>query len=140
MAHPSAALPKALYIIDAAATDVYATPTVQLPDGETSGRKEVKTKFIAVTCTVAGTLKVKGGSIFKYVDVSDSTSDFSSYRDGATGAAYASNAAMDALGDGFFQALETVEIDLPMIAGQTVYGNFDSLKSDGTFTGFAYVG
>ena len=47
---------------------------------------------------------------------------------------------MNSDGDGFFQTVSDTEVDLPMIAGQTIYGRFDSLKSDGTFTGFAYAG
>ena len=47
---------------------------------------------------------------------------------------------MNSAGDGFFETLSTSEVDLVMIAGQTIYGRFDSVKSDGTFTGFAYAG
>ena len=47
---------------------------------------------------------------------------------------------MNAAGDAFYESISSQDTDLTMIAGQTIYGRFDSLKSDGTFTGFAYAG
>jgi hypothetical protein len=43
-------------------------------------------------------------------------------------------------GDGFYESIPAEARAIPMIAGQTIYGRFDSIMSDGTFTGFAYAG
>jgi len=119
-------LPTNIYAISATTTDVSATP--------------VRGKFFAITCSVAGTVKVKGADIFQYVDVTDSSGVHTGFIDQGTGAAFADDATMNSAGDGFFETLSTSEVDLVMIAGQTIYGRFDSVKSDGTFTGFAYAG
>jgi hypothetical protein len=89
---------------------------------------------------VAGTVKVKGGGVYEYVDVTDATDTFQNYIDPNTGVAFANDAAMNTRDDGFYQRIDSVETDIAMIAGQTVYGRFASVKSDGTFTGFAYAG
>jgi hypothetical protein len=117
--------PKNIYVISATTTDVAATP--------------VNGKFSAITCSVGGTVKVTGGGIFQYVDVSDATDVHTNFIDDDTGLVYAADSAMNTDGDGFFETVNTVEVDLVMIAGQTIYGKFDSVKSDGTFTGFAYT-
>lgn len=127
MAHPSETLPKNTYLISATTTDVSAGP-------------KNADHFFAVTCTVAGTVKVKGGGVYEYVDVTDATDTFQNYIDPDTGAAFADDATMNTAGDGFYQRIGSVETDIAMIAGQTVYGRFASVKSDGTFTGFAYAG
>lgn len=119
-------LPDNVYIISATTTDVSAVP--------------IRGKFFAITCSVAGTVKVKGAGVFEYVDVSDATNVHQNYIDADTGEAYSADSAMNSDGDGFFQKIDTSETDIVMIAGQTIYGRFDSLKSDGTFTGFAYAG
>ena len=125
-------LPANIYVIAADVTDTDASSNpVAHP---------IKGTFFSITCTVAGTVKVTGGGVYKYVDVDDSTSVHQNVVDPDTGKAFASNAAMDAHGDGFFESLSTVEVDMPMIAGQTIYGRFDFVRSDGTFTGFAYAG
>ena len=100
----------------------------------------VRGKFFAITCSVAGTVKVKGADIFQYVDVTDATDVHTNFIDQSDGEVFGSDSDMNSAGDGFFETLSTVEVDLVMIAGQTIYGRFDSVKSDGTFTGFAYAG
>lgn len=125
MAHPSSALPTNTYLISATTIDVSAGP-------------KNADHFFAITCTVAGTVKVKGGGVYEYVDVGDATNVFQNYIDPDTGEAFADNASMTP--DGFYQRIDSVETDIAMIAGQTVYGRFASVKSDGTFTGFAYAG
>lgn len=127
MAHPSSALPTNTYLISATTTDVSAGP-------------KNADHFFAITCTVAGTVKVKGGGVYEYVDVTDATDTFQNYIDPNTGVAFANDAAMNTRDDGFYQRIDSVETDIVMIAGQTVYGRFASVKSDGTFTGFAYAG
>ena len=119
MSHPSNSLAKNTYLISATTTDVSATPK--------------QGKFFSIACTVGGTVKVKGGGVY------ESTDTFLNYIDPNTGAAFADDAAMNTRGDGFYERIGTVETDIVMTAGQTVYGRFDSLKSDGTFTGFAYT-
>jgi|TARA_R100001509_G_scaffold90490_1_gene51999 uncharacterized protein (UPF0264 family) len=124
MPHPTNSSPTTTYLISATTTDVSAAPK--------------NGYFSSIVCSVAGTVKVKGGGVYEYVDISDATDTFQNYIDPDTGVAFANDAAMNSAGDGFYQRISTVETDIVMIAGQTVYGRFDSLKSDGTFTGFAY--
>ena len=125
-------LPSNIYVIDAAVTDTDADSNpVAHP---------IQGKFFAINCTIAGTVKVTGGSIFQYVDIDDSSSVHQNFIDADTGEAYSADSAMNTDGDGFFETISTGEVNIPMIAGQTIYGRFDSLKSDGTFTGFAYAG
>ena len=121
----SSPFPKSTYLISANTTDVNATPK--------------HGSFSAVTCTVAGTVKVRGGGVYEYVDVSDASDVHTSFIDPTTGVVFADDAAMNTRGDGFYQKINSVDTDIAMIAGQTVYGRFDSVKSDGTFTGFAYT-
>ena len=120
-------LPSNIYLVSTTTTDVSAAPK--------------NGKFFSITCTAAGTVKVRGGAIREYVDIDNaSSSDVVKYIDPNTGAAYVNQAA--ATGDpvGFYQRVATEESHFPMIAGQTIYGKFDSVKSDGAFTGFAYAG
>jgi len=130
MAHPSEALPKRIYVIDATATDLQATPK--------SG------KFFSITCSVAGSVNVTGGGVFIYVDASELANDAAAQKfiDPSDGVAFSTKAEVEAAaaGDGFYESIPTEARAIPMIAGQTIYGRFDSLKSDGTFIGFAYAG
>ena len=126
MAHPSNALPTNTYVIDAAATDVQATPK--------SG------KFHSISCSVAGTVTVTGGGVYIYVDVTLATDVHTGFIDPATGVAFVDDATMNTADDGFYESVSTTPRNIVMIAGQTIYGKFDSVKSDGTFTGFAYAG
>jgi len=120
-------LPSNLYVIDVTATDVFATPK--------SG------KFFAITCTAAGSVITKGGSTFIYCDASTlSDAQAATFLDPSTGVPFVSDEAMETSGDGFYQSIATEERTFVMIAGQTIYGRFDSLKSSNSFTGFAYAG
>jgi len=78
-------------------------------------------------------VSVKGGAGFERLAGSVTGT---SHIDPSTGVAHTGNTAAE----GFFEKISSAELDIPMIAGQTIYGRFDSLKSDGTFTGFAYAG
>ena len=119
-------LPSNIYIIGTSAT------TFASPDNG---------KFFSITCTAAGTVKVKGGAIREYVNIDTASAiDVVKYIDPNTGAAYADEPAASGDPTGFYQRVATEESHFPMIAGQTIYGKFDSVKSDGTFTGFAYAG
>lgn len=124
MGHISNTLPNNTYLISAD-VDIKAPPR--------------QGKFNAVTCTVAGTLKVTGGGVYEYVDVSDATDTFQNYIDPDTGAPFVDDATMNTAGDGFYERKAGVSTDVVMIAGQTIYGRFDNVTSDGTFTGFAYT-
>ena len=128
MAHPSEVLPKSIYVIDATATDLQATPK--------SG------KFFSITCSVAGSVNVTGGGVFIYVDASELADDAAAQKfiDPSDGVVFSTKAEVVAAGDGFYESIPTEARAVPMIAGQTIYGRFDSVKSDGTFTGFAYAG
>lgn len=119
-------LPSSIYIISAEASDVNAEP--------------VRGKFFAITCSIGGTVHVKGAGVFQYVDVSDASDVHTGFIDADTGKAYTSDTDMNSDGDGFFETVSTSEVDIVMVAGQTIYGRFDSVKSNGTFTGFAYAG
>ena len=77
-------LPGNIYSIIATATDVSATP--------------VRGKFFAISCSVAGTVKVKGGGIFEYVDVSDASDVHTKYIDPTTGVVFVDDAAMNTRG------------------------------------------
>ena len=126
MAHIEASLPKNTYIIDAGASRRDGQP--------------VRGSFFAITCSIPGSVKLKGAGIYKFVDVDVSVVDYLSYIDPSTGERFVDDAAMTAAGDGFYELLDTIEDTVPMIAGQTIYGKFTEVGSDGTFTGFAYVG
>lgn len=128
MAHPSETLPKSIYVIDATATDLQATPK--------SG------KFFSITCSVAGSVSVTGGGVFIYVDANTLANDAAAQKfiDPSDGVAFSTKAEVVAADDGFYESIPTEARAIPMIAGQTIYGRFDSLMSDGTFTGFAYAG
>jgi len=130
MAHPSNLTPTNTYIIDATATDLLATPY--------NADASLDSYFHTISCSVAGTVNVTGGSIFVYVDVSESTSDFAKFINPDTGEVFADNTTMDALGDGFYESISTESRALKMGVGQTVYGRFTAVQSDGTFEGFAY--
>lgn len=128
MAHPSETLPKSIYVIDATATDLQATPK--------SG------KFFSITCSVAGSVNVTGGGVFIYVDASELADNAAAQKfiDPSDGVAFSTKAEVEAADDGFYESIPTEARAIPMIVGQTIYGRFDSLMSDGTFTGFAYAG
>lgn len=102
-------------------------------------------KIFAITCTTGGTVKVKGAGIFEYVDIDGANADtVVKYINPDTGKAFP-NVVDGSSGDlangkaaGFYE--RSVETDLVMVAGQTVYGRFDSAISDGSFKGFFYAG
>ena len=132
MAHPSNAFSTNTYLI---AADVIA-------DGETVAQTTYGASnggaFHAITCTVAGTVKVRGGGLYKFVDVSDATDVHQNFINPATGAPFISDAVMNAALDGFYESIDSIDVSVVMIAGQSIYGKFASVLSDGTFTGFAY--
>jgi hypothetical protein len=113
----------------------------EISTGATTSVAPKNGKFFAVTCSIAGVVKVKGGGNFTYIDIdSASASDVVKYIDPNTGSAYADEAAAAGDAVGFYERISSEEVNLTMIAGQTIYGRFDSLRGDGTFTGFAYAG
>lgn len=125
MAHPSNAFPSNIHAIIAASADVNATPK---HDGY----------FHTITCSIAGGILVRGGGIYEYVDVTDATDVHQNYIDPSTGAAFVNDTLMNSAGDGYYESINSRDVTLTMVVGQTIYGRFDSIKGDGTFTGFAY--
>ena len=94
MAYPGSTLPSSFYYID---------------DG-TEATAPSNKKFVAFTCTEAGTVT------FKASNNSASLFDVNGASVGATG------------------------VDIPLEAGMTIYGTFSSITSDGVAKGVAYVG
>jgi hypothetical protein len=130
MAHPSGNLAKNIYVINSDDAGL-ASPR--------SG------KFTSITCTTVGTgVQVTGGGIFVNIDVSAASNVFQKFIDPLTGVAFVSDAAMTATGDGYYEFVSSEATTLTMIAGQTIYGRFNSVRGlggqNGTFTGFAYAG
>lgn len=124
MAHPSNSLPTSTYIISASATGADATPA--------SG-----TVFHSITCSVAGSITVNAGSVYEFVDgATAGDTGATGYIDPNTGEAFAETG-HGGYAAGFYQPTGTVSIT--MVAGQTIYGRFTTVKGDGTFTGFAYT-
>jgi len=119
MAHPSDSFGKNLHIITTSST-VLSAPRV----GD---------HFFAINCTVAGTATVEGGA---YVYFASGATPGVGYIDPRTGEPF--GAATTTGEAGYYETIGTTDVAIPMIAGQTVYGKFDTVKSDGTFTGFAY--
>lgn len=124
MAHPSNLLPTSTYIITASATGADVTPA--------SG-----TVFHSVTCSIGGSITVNAGSVYEFVDgATASETGATGYINPNTGEAF-SVTGHGGYSTGFYQPVGTTTIT--MIAGQTIYGRFTTVQSDGTFTGFAYA-
>ena len=119
-------LPSNIYVISTSATGAEAP---------------LKGNFFAITCTVAGDVTVTGSGVHVYVDIDSATAgDVVKYIDPNTGEAYENATAADGDSPGFYEKVGSEASVLSMIAGQTIYGRFDSVMSDQTFTGFAYAG
>jgi len=107
----------------------------------TGDEAPLRGNFFAITCTIAGNVTVTGGGVHVYVDIDSATGgDVVKYIDPNTGEAYENATAADGDSPGFYEKVGSETSVLSMIAGQTIYGRFDSVKTDGTFTGFAYAG
>ena len=128
MAHPSNALPKEFVLIDEAQTatgDFFA---------------------IHVLAAADANLTVKGSGIRVYVDI-DSASDTEvvKYINPDTGAAFP--AVVDGTaGDlaegkaaGFYERVSTVSTVIPCTAGNTIYGNFNSITGTASDKIIAYL-
>lgn len=127
MAHPAEQLPKNTYAISTSAITAVGPKNAD--------------HFFAITCTAGGVVSVKGGGVYEYVNVDTlSEANVKKYINPDTGVAY--TGVTDADGDptGFYQKIGSEEVSITMVAGQTIYGRFTTVKSDGTFTGFAYAG
>jgi hypothetical protein len=107
----------------------------------TGDEAPLRGNFFAITCTIAGDVTVTGGGVHVYVDIDSATgSEVVKYIDPNTGEAYENVAAASGDSPGFYEKVGSEASVLSMIAGQTIYGRFDSVMSDQTFTGFAYAG
>jgi hypothetical protein len=94
MAYPGATLPSSFYYID----------------DSTEATAPTSKKFVAFTCTEAGTMT------FKSTNNSARIFDVNGTSVGSSG------------------------VDIPLEVGMTIYGTFSSVTSDGTAKGVAYVG
>jgi len=107
----------------------------------TGDEAPLRGNFFAITCTIAGDVTVTGGGVHVYVDIDSATgSEVVKYINPNTGEAYENATAADGDSPGFYEKVGSETSVLSMIAGQTIYGRFDSVQSDETFTGFAYAG
>lgn len=124
MAHPSKKTPKNLYYINTA--DELVAP---------AGRN-----FFSVTSLDGGTIKLKGGGIFEFVDVSELANDDAAakYIDPLTGLPFASKAiANDAShGDNYYEAISSHVVSVALVAGQTLFGRFTSIQGPDSNTEF----
>lgn len=124
--NPHNQLPSNIYVISTSAT---------------GDETPLRGNFFAITCTIAGNVTVTGGGIHEYVDIDSATGgEVVKYIDPNTGVAYVDTDGADGDSPGFYEKVGSETSVLSMIAGQTIYGRFDSVKTDGTFTGFAYAG
>ena len=117
MAHPSKNLPKNLYYIN-------STDELTAPEGR---------HFFSITSLDGGTVNVKGGGIYEFVDVSELADNDAAaeYIDPLTGKPFASkDVAEDSdHGDDYYEAVDTTSVGIVLAAGQTVFGRFTSVTS-----------
>jgi hypothetical protein len=123
VAHPSSKYLKSSYVIE---TDT------------TNGRPSTG-YFSAITCNVAGNVIVRGSGLFGFADADGSPTGWVAYIDPSTGKRFADADALLAAGDGYYEFVPTINVGLTMVSGQTIYGRWTSVSSDGTFTGFAFT-
>lgn len=116
MAHPSNAFPKEFVLIDEAQT---ATGT-----------------FFAIHVLTAAdaNLTVKGSGIRVYVDIDAATlTEVVKYINPDTGVAFpavvdgSAGDLADGKAAGFYERVSTVDTVIPCVAGNTIYGNFNSV-------------
>jgi len=88
--------------------------------------------FSSITCSVAGTITVKGIGIMEYIA---SGSAITGHIDPVTGTTGVGNAPAA----GYYEALEGTQVAIPMVAGDTIGGHFHYIVSDGNFKGHAYA-
>lgn len=120
MAHPSFSFPTEFYVI---------------PESTTA-----TDDFFAVTCSVAGTVTLKGGGRFEHVDVSELANDAAAAKfiDPGTGKPFASDDDAEAAGDGGYEKISSEGSAIALSAGQTLYGRFSSITTDSDAIVVAY--
>jgi len=94
--------------------------------------------FDAIHCTTAGTVQLKAGGIFQYLAAvaEGATNTNTGFINPATGVAFV--AADDDIAAGFYEGVGSAYVDVPMTAGQTIYGRITAAKiASGTFKGEA---
>jgi hypothetical protein len=94
--------------------------------------------FDAIHCTTAGTVQLKAGGIFQYLAAvaEGATNTNTTFINPATGVAFV--AGDDDIAAGFFEGVGSAYVDVPMTAGQTIYGRITAAKiASGTFRGEA---
>lgn len=109
MAHPSVKIPRNTYVLDSTSDVLTAA------DGEF---------FSSITVISGTTVKVKGGGIFEYLaeDGSNGTDHLTS--DGSATLPSTHPA-------GVYERKGTVNTDIPVVAGMTVYGRFTYVDTSG---------
>lgn len=94
--------------------------------------------FDAIHCTTAGTVQLKAGGIFQYKGVvSEGVNNTNTgFINPTTGVAFV--AADNPFDAGFYEGVGDVYVDVPMTAGQTIYGRITAAKIvSGSFKGEA---
>ena len=94
--------------------------------------------FDAIHCTTAGTVQLKAGGIFQYLAAvaAEAENTNTGFINPATGVAFV--AADDDIAAGFYEGVGSAYVDVPMTAGQTIYGRITAAKiASGTFKGEA---
>ena len=88
--------------------------------------------FTSISCSTAGTISVKGTSIYEYIALGGSITGHIDPKTGITGVGTASAA-------GYFEALPATTVAIPMAANQTILGSFTHISTDGNFKGWGYA-
>ena len=127
MAHPSENLENRLYLV--------SSNDALVPTPATGA-----THFRKVVCSVAGTLRVFGG-VAEFVDVSGLADDAAAqvYINPETGVAFTDKAEAVALGDGCYEKIDSLFINVAMVAGDVIEGKFSKIQGGGSMICFAYA-
>ena len=131
--HPSELPPKHVYVLDGTDTAGNRAPRISAPDEQV---------FHSIHSTLSASISVTGYGIFEYVASVADNAAAAKYIDPLTGEPFVSKAIFDDSdhGAGFYEKIDTEAMTVPMIAGQTMYGKFKTIDTNGTtFKGFAYA-
>ena len=131
--HPSELPPKHVYVLDGTDTAGNRAPRISALDEQV---------FHRIDCTAAASIIVTGFGIFEYVGSVADDATAAKYIDPLTGAPFTDKDIFDdsSHGAGFYEKIDTEAMTVPMIAGQTMFGKFKTIDTNGTtFKGFAYA-
>lgn len=84
--------------------------------------------FDAIYCTTSGTVQLKAGGIFQYLAAvaEGATNTNTTFINPATGVAFV--AGDDNIAAGFYEGDGSQYVNVPMVAGQTIYGRISAAK------------